>query len=814
MMKLFYVILLSTFAYLGCNLKLERDDRQNLTVLGVFGLGGTSSQFSEFTVGGQVNNLNGSGLVLRLNGVEDLPITESGSFIFSTRLQLEETYQVNVATQPSSPAQSCTLQNNSGSILGNVDDITVNCLDIPVLSEVEPGNFERLEPSNSVVIRFSKTMNTGSCNLNFGSGSSLLVGNAYSVDWSETNLENDTLTISPNSTWNIGINRVLRISECSDTDGLVAESGGSLDFELRFFVTATTDALRYVATNGTDSGSCTDLESPCATINFAYSELNAVTDCATNKDCAVLVQSGDYELDSTLDITNGRSIIGSFNSNFQSRNVFNSPTNILPTNITGCGAIPSNICRTVQIVNVTEGTRVETIRILGKENQVYSHTLNVGPNSVISLDTVIAISGGSNEASALSEALHVEGNTINLSINGGVYSISNMTGTSSEASVIRVAGINSVNVTIRGGSWNIRNATTRYGFRLTNTSAANIDIRNVTMNLSDSTVNSNVSYGIRLENNLNGSEFLLANSTISSFSANETAYGISIESGNEWTNSPLPLIYNNRISGGRINSDPGHISRGVNLQRFGGLLINNSIVGGSSTGDGSVVGLSSLNSPSAQLIQNSIASGSGNSEQSAVTIDFEGGGNSENWVIFNNNFASNTNSSSVCLNYISATNPVGHIIRNNNFHSCSGGHAKTTVGSYSYYRSNCAGTAGEEGNLSRAAGCVDPLSADLTATVSGNIDVNASFQNANPTESSVNIWDWNLNLLTNGNTPCVLSRGAVEFTMGYASNILDIFNVDRRNNTRTNSDTAGIANLPANADGRSMGAYEFDGTCQ
>lgn len=81
-----------------------------------------------FTVGGNVSGLVGSGLVLQNNAGGDLPIAADGSFTFAGRLAAGAAYSVAVLSQPTSPAQSCTVGRGSGSIASaNVADVAVTC---------------------------------------------------------------------------------------------------------------------------------------------------------------------------------------------------------------------------------------------------------------------------------------------------------------------------------------------------------------------------------------------------------------------------------------------------------------------------------------------------------------------------------------------------------------------------------------------------------------------------------------------------------------------------------------------------------------
>lgn len=83
-----------------------------------------------YTVGGTVAGLAGSGLVLGLNtGTETLPISVNGNFAFATALANGASYAVVVQTQPSAPAQVCSVASGSGTISGaDVTNIAVTCV--------------------------------------------------------------------------------------------------------------------------------------------------------------------------------------------------------------------------------------------------------------------------------------------------------------------------------------------------------------------------------------------------------------------------------------------------------------------------------------------------------------------------------------------------------------------------------------------------------------------------------------------------------------------------------------------------------------
>ena len=81
-----------------------------------------------FSVGGTVSGLAGSGLVLRNNGGDDLPIASNGSFTFATELASASAFEVTVATQPTRPSQTCTVADATGTIGGgDVRTVKVSC---------------------------------------------------------------------------------------------------------------------------------------------------------------------------------------------------------------------------------------------------------------------------------------------------------------------------------------------------------------------------------------------------------------------------------------------------------------------------------------------------------------------------------------------------------------------------------------------------------------------------------------------------------------------------------------------------------------
>jgi hypothetical protein len=79
-----------------------------------------------FNVFAQVSGLAGSGLQLQLNGVTTVPITMNGVINIGP-LESGSTYTLTVLTQPTAPAQTCTVTNGSGTIGASDVTVAVSC---------------------------------------------------------------------------------------------------------------------------------------------------------------------------------------------------------------------------------------------------------------------------------------------------------------------------------------------------------------------------------------------------------------------------------------------------------------------------------------------------------------------------------------------------------------------------------------------------------------------------------------------------------------------------------------------------------------
>src|SRR5579859_6220030 len=82
----------------------------------------------EYFVGGSVTGLKGTGLVLEDNSRDDLRVNANGEFRFSSKVAKGDNYLVTVKTQPSNPAQTCTVHDGSGTMgKADVTSVVVKC---------------------------------------------------------------------------------------------------------------------------------------------------------------------------------------------------------------------------------------------------------------------------------------------------------------------------------------------------------------------------------------------------------------------------------------------------------------------------------------------------------------------------------------------------------------------------------------------------------------------------------------------------------------------------------------------------------------
>jgi hypothetical protein len=82
-----------------------------------------------YTIGGSVTGLaTGDQVVLQDNGGNSTTVSSNTSFTFSTKVASGATYAVSVQTNPTSPAQTCSVASGSGTVTNaNVTNVSITC---------------------------------------------------------------------------------------------------------------------------------------------------------------------------------------------------------------------------------------------------------------------------------------------------------------------------------------------------------------------------------------------------------------------------------------------------------------------------------------------------------------------------------------------------------------------------------------------------------------------------------------------------------------------------------------------------------------
>jgi trimeric autotransporter adhesin len=83
----------------------------------------------EFTIGGTLTGLSGSGFVITNNGGDPFRPTANGTFTFPTSVQSGRPYNVTVKTPPTHPLQLCRVFDGSGVVAeSNITNISIRCV--------------------------------------------------------------------------------------------------------------------------------------------------------------------------------------------------------------------------------------------------------------------------------------------------------------------------------------------------------------------------------------------------------------------------------------------------------------------------------------------------------------------------------------------------------------------------------------------------------------------------------------------------------------------------------------------------------------
>lgn len=128
-----YIVLAMTVGFLSsCGLQVRDTPTSTTTITGSH----ATEEPLLYTVSGSATGIpKKKDVVVSIAG-QEFPISEDGPFSFPISFEAGETYDVDVVEQPSKWYE-CTLENDSGVIEGNVDNVLLTCACIAPLG-VDP----------------------------------------------------------------------------------------------------------------------------------------------------------------------------------------------------------------------------------------------------------------------------------------------------------------------------------------------------------------------------------------------------------------------------------------------------------------------------------------------------------------------------------------------------------------------------------------------------------------------------------------------------------------------------------------------------
>ncbi len=254
-----------------------------------------------YTIGGNVSGLAGSGLVLQNNGADDLSIAADGGFTFATPQADGSTYSVAVLSQPTGLSQTCTVTGGTGTVAGaDVGNVSVNCV---TNTYTVGGNVVGLEGSGLVL------QNNGADDLSIAADGGFTFatpqadGSPYSVTilsqptgLSQTcTVTNETGTLAGTDVGNVSVNCVTNTYTVGgnvvglEGIGLVLQNNGADDLSIAAdgsftFATPQADGSTYSVTVLSQP---TGLSQTCTVTNgtgtLAGADIgNLRVDCVTN----------------------------------------------------------------------------------------------------------------------------------------------------------------------------------------------------------------------------------------------------------------------------------------------------------------------------------------------------------------------------------------------------------------------------------------------------------------------------------------------------------------------------------------------------
>jgi 6-phosphogluconolactonase (cycloisomerase 2 family) len=201
---------------------------------------------TQYSIGGTVSGLSGTGLVLQDNGGDNLTVTANGAFTFATKVNSGGAYAVTVLTQPTNPAQTCTVTNGSGTASANVTNVTVACTTNPATTVSIGGAVSRLAGTGLVLEDNGGDDLTVNSNGTFTFNTGLATGTAYAVTVKTQPTSPTQYCVVENGSGTTAAANVTTVSVmCAEFAYTVSNTNGTI---YEYSIDPTTGALTQIGT--------------------------------------------------------------------------------------------------------------------------------------------------------------------------------------------------------------------------------------------------------------------------------------------------------------------------------------------------------------------------------------------------------------------------------------------------------------------------------------------------------------------------------------------------------------------------------------
>ncbi|MEJ2361120.1 MAG: fibronectin type III domain-containing protein [Gammaproteobacteria bacterium] len=225
-----------------------------------------------YTISGTISGLAGSGLVILNNGT---PVTVTNNAFSVTQLS-GSSYAFTVGTQPSNPAQLCTIANGTGTVdSSNITNVAVSCATSITPSYTVSGTISGLAGSGLVILNNGTAVavsnNAFSVTLASGSSYAFTIGAQPSSPTQQCTISNGSGTVGTTNITNVAVScSTLSYTVSGTISGLtgsglvILNNGTPVTVTNNAFSVSLASGSTYAFTIGTQPSSPTQ---QCAIIN-------------------------------------------------------------------------------------------------------------------------------------------------------------------------------------------------------------------------------------------------------------------------------------------------------------------------------------------------------------------------------------------------------------------------------------------------------------------------------------------------------------------------------------------------------------------